>query len=132
MDTGELTLLHPDTSAELLTTFSDSSSYDPNDSMFVSWGWAIVMTGIGDWTSATKFRIELGINESGVAKYLWTTDWTMHFEHAWSLTGLTPAALHNASNPITGMCARISWPGGAWPTGAAAFDSVVLSSLLMG
>jgi hypothetical protein len=132
MSTSTLTLSHPATSAALLTTFADASSYDPNDSLFVSWGWGIAMTSTGTWTSATKVRIEMGINESGVAKYLWTFDWTMQFDHAWSLTGLTPAALHNASNSITGMCARISWPGGAWPTGAAGGDSVTLSSLLMG
>lgn len=131
MTTSSLVLSHPDLTASLLTTFADSSSYDPYDSMFVSFGWGLAMS-IGTWTSATKIRIEMGINESGVARYLWTFDWTMQFDHAWSLTGLTPAALHGASSNITGMCARLSWPDGAWPTGAAGGDSVTISSLLMG
>lgn len=130
MTTSSLVLSHPDTTTALNTTFSDSSTYDPQLSIFVSWGFGITLSS-GAWTTAKKLRLEFGVNENGTAHYLFTFDWTMQFDHAWVFTGLTPAAMHNAADTITGMCARISWPDG-WPAGAAGGDSVTLSSLLMG
>ena len=130
MDTSSLVLSHPDVTASLLTTCVGGTTYNPANSLFASWGWAIAMS-IGTWTSAEKLRLELGVNEAGVEKYLWTMDWTMQFQHAWTLSGLSPAALHNATGTITGMCARLSWPDG-WPAGAAGGDSVTISSLVMG
>lgn len=130
MTTDTLTLAYPDTSVDLDTTFLAGTSYSQHNSLFVSWGYGIAMT-IGTWTSAKKLRLELGIREGTTARYLWTFDWTMQFQHGWALTDMNSAALHNATDAITGMCVRLSWPDD-WPDDAAAGDEVVLSNLLMG
>lgn len=128
---SSLTITNPATSGTALSTFDDSSTFDPQNSLFASWGYAIATTGSGAWSGTKPLLIKLGLNIGGTALYLHETTLTLDFSAAFTLSGSTPAAMHNALGTITGMAASLSWPSG-WPTGAGAGNTVVISSFLCG
>jgi hypothetical protein len=132
MTSTSLTLTNPATTASLNTTFDDSSTFDPDASLFASWGFAITATGNSGWTAPALLRLEAGINENGAPKYLWTLDWTTGMSLSWVLSSsFVMAAVHAARDTITGSCWRLSWPNG-WPAGAGGGDTVQVNTLLMG
>lgn len=130
-DTTSLTLTNPDTSGYLLTSFSDASSYDADDSIMISWGLSISFGGAGAWSGAKELRLHLGVNEGGVGRVLSTLKWTMDFSGAFTFSGQSPAAVHGGSGSILGAYWGLEWPSG-WPTGAGAGDTVTIGSLLAG
>ena len=126
-----LTLTNPTTTVSGSHTFTDASTIDAENSLFVGWAFWVTLTFAGAVSGSKTLRLKFGLIEDSVAVLLNTRDVTQDWSQIGSFSQMATCEKHGLIGNITGAAFEISWPGG-WPTGAGVGDTVVLGSFQVG